>query len=259
MRIKKRYIFRKTNNKIKFDTIRKVGFWIFVFIALLIFILIGYKFPSLGFSEYTLPSGEFQRGKTLWDWIQLLVTPVILALLAYYLTNAQKDKELAIAQIQKSEDALQNYLDYMTKLLVEQDYLDDEEFLDGAARLMRARTLMVLELLNGKQKGHSLRFLIEAGLLDKEQPYLDMERADLTKIILEFGMYGDFKLDSVNLDGANFESCRFSNVQMNSVSMRNANLDSVNLESASMQYVLLHKSDLYNANLSKASLYKADL
>lgn len=258
MRIKKRYIFRKTDKKIKFDTIRKVGFWIFVFTILFITILIGYKFPALGFSDYTSPSGEFLRGRTLWDWIQLFCTPVILAFLAYYLTGAQKDKELAIAQIEKSEYALQNYLDYMTKLLVEQDY-SDEEKIEGAARLMRARTLTVLEVLSGKQKGHVLQFLIETELLDRKKTYLNMKRANLTKLELDPGGYGDFNLDGVNLDNANLEWCHFHNIQMNGISLRNADLEGVDFTSASLEYILLNHSDLYNAKLSKARMYKADL
>jgi hypothetical protein len=30
--------------------------------------------PWTGFSDYTDPTGKFQRGKTLWDWMQLLIT-----------------------------------------------------------------------------------------------------------------------------------------------------------------------------------------
>jgi len=258
IRIKKRYLIRDTNNRNSVRTTLQIAAGIFFLTILIVAILVGYRYPSVGFSNYTSPSGEFERGKTFWDWMQLFVIPLILARLAYRLSSAQRNKELKIAQLEKSADALKNYLDYMTKLLIEQDYTDDEKF-EGAARLMRARTLIVLESLNGKQKGHLLRFLIETELLDKEQTYLKMKRANLTKLELDPGGYGDFNLDGVNLDSANLEWCHFQNIQMNGVSMRNANLENVDLTSASLEYILLNHSDIYNAKLSKAKMYKADL
>ena len=38
-----------------------------------------YAWPQSGFGEYIEPQQGYQRGKTLWDWLQLLIVPVVLA------------------------------------------------------------------------------------------------------------------------------------------------------------------------------------
>ena len=258
IRIRSRYFLQKIKSENRFSLFRIISGRTLIVSIIIIIILLGYKFPAVGFSDYTSPSGEFQRGKTIWDWMQLLVIPLILAGVAYYLANTQREKELEIAETEKSENALQNFLDYMTKLMIEHEYLDDEEF-EGAARLIRARTLMVLEQLNGKQKGHLLRFLIETTLLDKEKIYLNLKRANLTRLEFEPGGYSDFNLDGVNLDYANLAECQFHNVQMKGISMRDANLEYADFTSGSLEYILLNRSNLYNAKLGKANMFKANL
>lgn len=258
VRIFRRSLIRKSNRMEGTKYVRTLGFWIFVAIVLTIAIVLGYRYPSIGFSNYTTPSGDFQRGKTLWDWIQLLVIPIILAILAYYLSSSQRDRELAIAQIEKGERALQNYFDYMTKLLIEQEY-SDEELFEGASRLIRARTLATLDMLDGKQKGYLLRFLIETDLLNREQPFLNMRRANLSGLVLEPGLYSNCNLDVTNLDNAILAWCTFQDIHMTSTSLMDADLEKTDLTSANLDYILLCRSDLFRANLSKARMIKANL
>lgn len=255
----KRWSFlRRMKARDSFKQLQRIVIGTLIIVVLILGIWAGYKYPATGFSDYVSPNEEFQRGKTFWDWMQLLVIPLVLAWVAYSLANKQKEKEVEIAYIEKSENALQNYLDYMTRLMIEYKYLD-KKLIESASRLMRARTLTVLEQLNGKQKGHLLRFLIETKLLDKTKTYLNMKRANLTGVELDPGGYTEFNLDGVNLDKADLEFCHFYDVQMNGISLRNANLVGVNLEAASLQSILLTQSDLYYAKLSKARMYKADL
>ena len=52
--------------------------------GIIIFILIGYGYEWTGFGEYIRITAdgqeEFQRRKTLWDWLQLLIVPIVLAI-----------------------------------------------------------------------------------------------------------------------------------------------------------------------------------
>src|SRR5438270_2744173 len=72
------------------------------------------------------------RGKTLWDWMQLLIIPAVLAVGGYlfnYSTSRNErnaaDKhnqtEREIAQDNQCEAALQDYIDNMTELLLEKN------------------------------------------------------------------------------------------------------------------------------------------
>jgi len=62
-----------------------------ILVVVIILIIVGYRFDWTGFN------GNSKSGKTLWDWLDLLVIPVALAIGAFLLTKAQskaeKDKE----------------------------------------------------------------------------------------------------------------------------------------------------------------------
>lgn len=72
---------------------------------------------------------EHQPGKTFWDWLQLLIIPLVLllvgALFSYQQNQAslqmserQHQTDLQIAQDQQQETLLQGYLDHMSDLLL---------------------------------------------------------------------------------------------------------------------------------------------
>ncbi len=126
---------------------------IVVVIALIIF---GYWFDVAGFNGYTQVSTirtlsgptagtitrteAYQSGKTLWDWMQLLIVPVALAIVAILFNRATTRSEQKIAQLRyqdeqniteqryqndlkitldkQREDLLQAYLDNMSELLL---------------------------------------------------------------------------------------------------------------------------------------------
>jgi hypothetical protein len=50
-----------------------------------------------GLGPYISPphpkDSNFQRGKTLWDWLQLLIIPVVLAVGGFWLNQIQKSRE----------------------------------------------------------------------------------------------------------------------------------------------------------------------
>lgn len=122
-----------------------------------------------GFGNFTSPTGEFQRAKTLWDWMDLLLAPAVLgafgALFSWMLGRGQRaadERRAEIEQDRANEAALQKYLDSMMDLLKEG--FNGPEVTDINRSIARARTLTVLRQLrhvNGERKGLLLTFLIE--------------------------------------------------------------------------------------------------
>ena len=81
-----------------------------------------------GFGDFITPTGEFIRGKTVWDWMELLIIPLSLLIGGYILNRSERDierqraedrtkLEREIAADRQREAALQNYLDRMADLL----------------------------------------------------------------------------------------------------------------------------------------------
>ncbi len=56
-----------------------------------------YDLAIIGFSDYTYTKSdgesEFQRGKTVWDWMQLLIVPAALAIGGFIFNRTEKQLE----------------------------------------------------------------------------------------------------------------------------------------------------------------------
>lgn len=124
----------------------------------------------------------------VWQLLDLLIVPVVLALGAWFLNKKQKETELEIAQKQREEDAriaqeknqtdrliakdrnqqtlLDGYFDRMTSLILEKG-LKESVSGDEIRNIARTHTLSVLRNLDGKRKGQVLRFLYESNLVGK--------------------------------------------------------------------------------------------
>jgi cell division protein FtsL len=98
-----------------------------------------------GFPQYTSPGVDktqtFTRAKTLWDWLQLLIIPVVIALGVFWLNHQEAKRKLAadredakrkqeaeerraatdrkLAAEHAREQALTGYFDTIAKLLLE--------------------------------------------------------------------------------------------------------------------------------------------
>ena len=126
------------------------------------------------------PDEEVQPAKTLWDWLQLLIVPVILVGVTFAWSalqtrsdNKREDRRLAADRATTAEarqDArLQSYLDDMSDLILKNSLLDSKSG-DPVRAVARIDTLTVLHRLNGERKGQVVRFLYEARLIDSEAP-----------------------------------------------------------------------------------------
>src|SRR2546430_13502276 len=138
-------------------------------IALLVVLVLGYIFNWgwTGLGPYIPPTKDsnFQRGKTLWDWLNLLgvlAIPAVVGLGAAWYTTQQgkvSDRENTDNQ---HETALQTYIDKMSELLLHEKLRDSAEE-DEVRNVARVRTLTVLLRLDANRKSNVLQFLYESG------------------------------------------------------------------------------------------------
>src|SRR5258707_258654 len=148
-----------------------VIFMLVVLIALVVVIILGYshKWTWAGL-----------RGKTLWDWLQLLIIPAVLAVGGYlfnYSTSrnerraneqrAQTEREAAekhaqtereIALDNQREAALQAYIDSMSELLLEKKLRESADS-DEVRKIARVRTLTALPRLYPLRTRSVIQFL----------------------------------------------------------------------------------------------------
>ena len=198
-------------------------------LVLIVFIFSAYRFDW---------SGTGFLNKSLWDWLQLLIIPLALAIIALFFQRTNIRSEQEIAQDKQHQDLLQAYLDRMSELLLEKKLRQSEQD-DDIRSVARARTLAALQILDGSRKGTIINFLCESKLIEKDNPIIDLDFADLTKVEL-FGSH----LSQTYLSCANLQS---------------AHLTGADLSGANLYYVLLQKANIAYADLSKADLSEADL
>src|SRR5438128_1123169 len=142
-------------------------------VALIVAIILGYwlNWEWTGLGSYIPPTkgSNFQRAKTLWDWLQLLIIPVVLAVAGFWLNQIQKSREEKTterrAKIEQEttlnnqrQAALQGYIDQMSELLLK-EHLRESKPEDEVRKIARVRTLTVLQQLDAVRKFSVLLFL----------------------------------------------------------------------------------------------------
>src|SRR6266487_1438676 len=147
-----------------------------VIIALLVLIILVYIF------KVSVPG---LSGKNLWDWLQLLIIPVVLVVGGFLLNNATSRTEREIALDKQREDALQAYIDSMSELLLHEKLRESGED-DAVRNIARVRTITVLPRLDGERKRNVIAFLYESGLIVKVKAVIVLFGADLRKAGLDF-------------------------------------------------------------------------
>lgn len=206
------------------------------------------------------------RGKTLWDLLVLLIVPLSLALVALWFNSSQSDLNRQIAEDRQREETLQSYLGRMEGLMLEQD-LRSAGPNSEASILARAFTTTALRELDGRRRGAVLLFLLEAGLLEKEHPVLDLQNANFSLVVLFAPELSGTNLHKVSFSGADLKRAKFVDADLSSSYLQGSNLieadltgadlSDANLECANLQGATLTGADLTGANLAKADLRDA--
>src|SRR3989440_1687792 len=218
-------------------------------VVVIVLIFIEVKLYGTGFS-----------GKTLWEWLQLLIIPAVLAVGGYAFTYTTSRNERAatekrtqaerdISLDNQREAVLQDYIDKMAELLLKDHLSELKPEYKEVRKIARVRTLTVLPRLNGNRKGSVLQFLYESNLIDRDNPIVDLNGADLSHADL-----GCVNWDHTNLRRANLRKANLWGACLMRTTLKNAQLQKADLRGS-----VLTGTDLSFANLRNADLYDTDL
>jgi uncharacterized protein YjbI with pentapeptide repeats len=208
-------------------------------------------------------STDAQPAKTLWDWLQLLIIPAILAagglwfsqqqqMQADRANQAQHLSDNAVALDQARESVLNTYIDRMSDMLL-QDHLRTTSD-QGARTIARARTLTALRRLDGDRRGLLVRFLVEAGLIGAGNTGIDVTTADLSGATA-----GRTDLHGANLAEVDLRGAHLNQANLQQADLHEAHLGRADLSGAQLQGAMLRTADLSGANLAGVDLSGANL
>jgi len=237
------------------------------------------------------PTGD---PKTLWDWLELLLVPGILAIGAYLLSRSESNRQQRLARQQRYSErwlaernsdtdreiardkresaSLDAYFDRMTDLLIDH-HLRESKPGDEVRVVARTRTLSVLGTVDGRRRGQAIQFLYEAGLIIGSDPTVDLSDADLGELDMPYANLVGVNLSRTNLRKANlymaklmqsdFHRADLDGANLSWADLRQARLQSglrgANLGCAKMDGAVLFRANLSGATLVNASLVGADL
>ena len=234
---------------------RKPWFWWCVGAVLVALTLIwaAYRFswPGTGF-----------QGKTVWDWLSLLVVPLALAAVALFFNQANTRTEQKIALDKQRNDLLQAYLDRMSELLLEKDLRTSQaDTLAGVEvrNVARTRTISVLRQLDVRRVSDVFTFLHEAGLMNLLTPIIILKDADFSNVNWGGATLSEANLNEANLSGANLSGANLSEATLVGANLSGAKLNKANLSEAYLSGAKLNKADLSGADLSGAILNRTKL
>lgn len=228
----------------------------------------------------------YAYGITLWDWMKLLVVPLVIAAGGIWFNQQQQNRQMEVQDKRSQDEALQAYLDQLTQLLV----TDKETRLirlsvdDEVRQVIQARSEPLLRSVDSTRRWSLILFLSVMGLLTKQRPLVslagadlvgvdgrgaplqgsdlseaDLSRADLGRADLSFANLGRANLRLANLSQANLDRTILIEANLSGAYLLEANLSGADLSGAVLRGVTLSGADLRKANLGGADLSGADL
>src|SRR5215208_1290949 len=235
----------------------------------------------------------FVAKKSLWDFLDLLIVPLALAIIGFGFTFIQDNRQqqiehhraesaLKIEERRAQNAALQAYLDQMNHLMLEKGLLGSEEG-NTVFTLAQARTTTGIAQFDEEHNQAVTRFLSDSGLL--RDPALltkaDLEGTTLHKAVLQGANLAGTQLKRADLTEAVLSSADFSATEkvgedtnyitadltradltkagLQETKLAECTLNKVTLTKAALQGAVLNNASLKDANLSYAALQNAHL
>ena len=205
----------------------------------------------------------FQK-KSFWDWLQLLIVPLMLAFGAFYLNYASETRDKQIAEEGKQQELLKDYFSKMQTLILAEKTLpksnnkptgspsldqNQPKLSPESQAIARALTLAVLDELDGKRKGKVISYLADSKLIIegptlKSKSEINLEHANLKYIVLQ-----DVVMPFVKINNADMTNARLDNVDLS-----NSDLADSDLSEATLKDVKLTEAKVYRVNFTKTNL-----
>lgn len=239
-----------------------------------------------GFIEYPqqqVPQQQTQpKTRTLWDWMDLLLVPLSLSFAVIYINQISQKREQEREEDQKREQALQDYFEEISGLLLEH-HLYSAKQNDDVRFIAMALTNNVLARLDGVRKGLVLNFLFALDLIrcnigsdwsvettaDRPRPVVAISKANLSDLSLPRGIWQgaqatriyitDSDFTDANLFDANLAESVLSGSWFQRVDFKKANLSGCDLSRSVFIDCNLEGADLTDANLRAAIVVPEDL
>ncbi len=201
-----------------------------------------------------------QPRKTLWDWLQLFLVPLVLAIVAFAFNAGQAAANDQLEQQSAQEQVVNTYLDQMSNLVL-QYHLHGSQPGDPIRAIAQALTLTALSRLDSDHKNIIILFLYRADLL-KYHYYLHNETDCGDPNVLKQQFHNEqpiITLSQGNIDGVTISNLGLQCIDLHNMSLEGSNFSTSDLNRADLGLSLATDANFSYASMVGASLYYLDL
>lgn len=242
--------------------------WITLALLVAALLLIGYwavnpgNAPTwTGFGLYD-EAQQGPRAKTLWDWLDLIIIPIVLAMGAWLFTAVDKDVEGKLEADRQRQDTLEALFGRISNLLLERRLMTSK-LGDETRGIARSYALSAFRGLDPSRKARALQFLYETNLVG-QNPIINLNGASLQHIVLNRAhlVGAEIKgayMEHARLKDSNLNNTNFCGSDLACADFRGAILENTDLSFACLDGADLRDCDLSTANLRGATLIRARL
>lgn len=187
------------------------------------------------------------KEKKGWDFLQLLIVPIVLVIAGFSLQEFAKQRDQIAADNKANQEILTKYLDQMAELLqnkLRNSKQDSEQFI-----ISQSKTVTVLLSLDPRRQHLVIQFLEAANLNNLSEKKGLLFKARMSKANLAGSDLSNAHLEQTDLEKANLEAANLEESHL-----QGANLKGANLNGATLSGAILAGAELKNANFSGAKL-----
>jgi len=189
------------------------------------------------------------KDKTLWDWLQLLLIPLVLTVGGFMFSTYQHNTDQQQVLDQQRQATFVQYQNDMKDLLFNRGLLTSKPS-DEIRVIVRTETLSAIRQLDGIRISSLVQFLKDARLTGNGRYIVSFIGVDLSDAVLSGA-----NLSNIDFSDANLNDANLSNTELNGANLFNANLSNANLTIAN-----LSNADLSGAqNLTQKQLDQVSL
>jgi uncharacterized protein YjbI with pentapeptide repeats len=201
--------------------------------------------------------------KTLWDWLSLLIVPILLAGGGWWISHQSEQAQQRIADERYQQELFRGYLDQISTLLVENDLQSADEFSE-VKTLAQSITATTLRELDSQRRNSLMLFLRSTGLATPlpgsngtagilswaSLENMDLSDTTMNAIDLNFARLTNSDLTNAYLGGGS----NLTNVKFINTTLKNTQFDDADLRDAVFAYTNLEDTNLTEAQLTQAKL-----
>jgi hypothetical protein len=215
--------------------------------------------------------------KPLWDWLQLLIVPAVIAAGVAWFSQQQRDRELETAERRSQDEALEAYFNQMADLILHENLLEltkegsPPEVRERLERFDRSREELREEL--ARQLGEPLEKLMQLGPQELLRRLLEVEQRGQRERLLELArrmvqlqeeLQNELQRLRIELLQPLMVAKTFTQTTLGRVDGSRKRsiiqfLHETRMISSERTVVVLHRADLSHADLSGLNLADDDL